>query len=71
MATTGLISRAEAARRLGIAKQTLAIMFMRGDGPPCIAVGRRRLYDPRDLERYIESQRRRSTSDSGDTAANS
>lgn len=44
---------AEAAKIIGIAKTTLAIARMNGDGPPFVRVGRAVLYRRVDLEAWI------------------
>ena len=53
------------ARTLRIAPQTLARWRTEGQGPEWIRVGRRVLYSPKEVERWLSSRRRRSTSDIG------
>jgi len=60
---TGLLSTKEAAKILGLAPQTLAIMRLRGSSLPHVKLGRRCLYDPADLQRYIHQNKRTSTAD--------
>lgn len=61
-----VLSNDEAARFLGLSPRTLPGMRRRGDGPPFIKLGARRLgYLESDLQKWVESQRRRSTSDPG------
>lgn len=56
-----------AARLLGLSPSTLAKMRLRGDGPPFIKAGARViLYAKEDLETWLASRRRRSTSDEGE-----
>ena len=56
----------EAAAFLGFATSTLAKMRLRGDGPQFIKAGQRIvLYDRGDLEEWLASRRRSSTSDPG------
>ena len=52
-ARPGLLSAREARARLGIAERTLR-NWTRPHGPiPAVRVGRRVLYDPRTLDRFI------------------
>lgn len=60
-----LLTTDQAAKRLGLARQTLAIMRLRGSPLPFIKLGRRVLYDPTDIATFIAANRRRSTSDDG------
>jgi predicted DNA-binding transcriptional regulator AlpA len=54
----------QAATATNLSQSTLAKMRMRGDGPPFLKVGGRVvLYDKRDLEAWLETRRRRSTSE--------
>ena len=56
----------EAAALLGLSPSTLAKMRLRGDGPAFLKVGRRAVvYDPADLEEWLATRRRTSTSDDG------
>ncbi|MFN0193342.1 MAG: helix-turn-helix transcriptional regulator [Aestuariivirga sp.] len=54
-----------AAAYTGLAKSTLEKMRIRGDGCPFIRIGRAVLYDPDDLDAWLASNRRKSTSDHG------
>ena len=47
-----LLPTPEAARRLGVAKGTLEVWRSLKKGPKYIKLGRRVLYDPRDLDEY-------------------
>jgi hypothetical protein len=58
-----LLDTEQSAERMGIAKQTAAAWRVRGFGPPHILMGRRVLYDPADLDAWIDSNRHTSTSD--------
>jgi predicted DNA-binding transcriptional regulator AlpA len=61
-----VLSNDAAARFLGLSPRTLPGMRLRGDGPPFIQLGARRIgYLESDLSVWVESQRRRSTSDPG------
>lgn len=53
----------DAAAYTGIAKSTLEKLRVTGGGCPYIRIGRVVLYDPDDLDRWLASHRRRSTSD--------
>ena len=56
----------EAAEYLGLSTSTLAKMRLRGDGPPYLKAGSRIvLYDLGDLEAWLATRRRFSTSDTG------
>ena len=54
-----------AAEYLGVAESTLAKWRMRGDPPTYRKLGRVVVYDQADLDSYLESCRRQSTSDPG------
>ncbi len=64
-----LLNRTEAAHFLGISRRTLEKWAVTGDGPPFYKLGGRVLYDQSDLEDWIASKRRLSTSDPGQEAA--
>ncbi len=54
----------EAAKYIGLAVSTLAKMRLRGDGPWFSKAGRRVvIYDKVDIDNWLASRRRRSTSD--------
>lgn len=59
------LTRKEAACYLRLGESTLAKLFVSGDGPPAIKVGRSVRYDSTDLDAWMSSRRRRSTSDIG------
>ena len=63
-----LLNRTEAAHFLGISRRTLEKWAVTGDGPPFYKLGGRVLYDQSDLEDWIASKRRLSTSDPGQEA---
>lgn len=53
-----------AAEYLGLSTSTLAKMRLRGDGPVYMKAGRRVvLYDAADLEAWLRTRKRRSTSE--------
>ncbi len=55
----------EAARFIGLSKSTLDKLRISGGGPTYLQLGRRVLYDVADLEAWLTSKRRSSTSDNG------
>lgn len=59
------LSTVEAAKYLGISASTLAKLRVYGGGPTFISLGRRRVYDRRDLDGWAAERRRISTSDPG------
>ena len=64
--STGLLTTAEAAKRLGVSKAFLERDRWAGARIPFIKVGNRAVrYRREDLESYIATQARRSTSDPG------
>lgn len=63
------LSAEQAANFLGLAKSTLSKMRLSGDGPAFIKMGRRVAYRPEDLEAWVASNRRLSTSDIGNPNA--
>ena len=52
-----LLSTRSAAEILGISVVLMERMRTQGQGPPFIALGRRRLYRPEDLEAWLEVHR--------------
>ncbi len=54
-----------AADYTGLAKSTLEKLRLNGGGCPYIRIGRVVLYDPDDLDAWLRSHRRKSTSDQG------
>lgn len=48
-----------------LGRQTLAKLRVYGGGPKYIKAGRRVIYDTRDLDAWLESRKRSSTSDNG------
>lgn len=57
-----------AAQRLGLSVSTLNKLRVFGGGPVFLKLGRRVVYDPADLDAWLASKRRRSTSDDGSQA---
>lgn len=53
----------EAAIYTGLAKSTLEKLRVAGGGCPYIRIGRAVIYDRNDLDKWLASHRRRSTSD--------
>ena len=64
-----LLSTKEAARQLGLPKSTLDKMRLTGDGPIFVKRGKSVFYTEEDLTDWINSNRRRSTSDRWSEAA--
>jgi len=62
-AETTCLTVEDAARFLGLSPSTLAKLRLRGDGPAYCKLGRRVVYLRRDLEEWLSSHRRRSTSE--------
>ena len=54
-----------ASKYLGLSASTLAKMRLRGDGPVYLKLSRIVVYDMRDLDAWLTTRRRRSTSDDG------
>jgi hypothetical protein len=59
----------DAAIYMGVASATLAKYRCQGGGPCFYKIGRRVLYDARDLDAYMAAHRRHSTSDTGNTTS--
>ncbi len=53
----------QAAELIGMSKRTLEKWRGEGTGPPFLKLGRRVLYSVADLEEWLRSRRRRSTSE--------
>jgi excisionase family DNA binding protein len=66
--TGHMLTTRQAAAFLGLSASTLNKMRITGHGNlPFIKLGARRVvYDPADLKQWIDAQRRRSTSDTGE-----
>jgi excisionase family DNA binding protein len=60
------LTRKEAAGYLRLGESTLAKLFVSGDGPPAIKVGRAVRYSSADLNQWMNGRRRKSTSDVGE-----
>ena len=59
----------EAAEYVGMSASTLSKRRVFGGGPRYLKLGRRVVYDTRDLEAWLDAHRRASTSDAGDVVA--
>jgi excisionase family DNA binding protein len=59
------LTRKEAAGYLKLGESTLAKLFVSGDGPLAIKIGRSVRYSSVDLNEWMVAKRRRSTSDTG------
>jgi excisionase family DNA binding protein len=60
-----VLSVQDAAVHVGLSRQTMAKLRVYGGGPPFLKLGRRVLYDPSDLDQWLASHRRKSTSEQG------
>ena len=61
-----LLAVEEAAQRIGLSVSTLNKLRVLGGGPIFLKLGRRVAYHVADLNAWLASKRRRSTSDDGD-----
>lgn len=61
-------ARPEAAKYLGISVRTLEGWAVRGGGPRMLKLGSRVVYRRRDLDQWLTSRERASTSDRGQAA---
>ena len=62
---TERLSVAEAARYVGLSQSALDKARLTGDGPTFLKLCRRVVYDTADLDQWLASKRRKSTSDLG------
>jgi predicted DNA-binding transcriptional regulator AlpA len=58
-----VLNTIEAAQLVGLSESTLAKMRLTGNGPVYCKLGRRVVYRPADLERWLQSRTARDTSD--------
>lgn len=58
-----LVTERDASECLGVSVRTLQKWRLQGDSPRFVKLGRAVRYDGKDLEEYIESAPRRSTSE--------
>jgi len=63
-----MLSALEAASYCGSSASTLAKLRLYGGGPHYVKLGRRVVYDPADLDQWLASHRRHSTSDTTEAA---
>ena len=61
-----VLDATQAASLVGLSVSTLAKLRLSGNGPTYCKLGRRIVYRPEDLAAWLEQNRRRSTSDSGE-----
>lgn len=66
--TPRLLSTSAAAEHLGLSAAYLMKLRVHGGGPSFVKMGARVSYDPADLAAWVESNKRRSTSDQGASA---
>ena len=59
------LTRRQAAAYLKLGESTLAKLFVSGEGPPAIKIGRSVRYSSLDLNQWMVTRRRQSTSDIG------
>lgn len=64
-----LLDTRQAATMLNVAESTLEKKRLDGSGPAFCKLGKRVLYSPAALQKYIEENTRRSTSDVGESYA--
>ena len=64
-----LLNTQQAADSLGLSRRTLERWRLEGNGPVFVKLGRRCLYKQSDLVAWVQSNLRRSTSDSGQAVA--
>lgn len=62
------VPTSQAAEEAGLSESNLEKRRLSGDGPEFIKLGRRVLYYPSDIRRWLESNKRLSTSDIGVSA---
>jgi hypothetical protein len=62
------LSTESAATYVGLSTSSLNKLRMGGDGPSFLKLGRRVVYDMRDLDAWLNTRRRRSTCDDGSAA---
>ena len=60
-----VLNAGQVAERIGLSESTLAKLRLSGDGPPYCKLGRRVVYRPDDIDAWIDSNRRCSTSEQG------
>jgi hypothetical protein len=60
-----LLTQAELARQINISERSLERWRVEGAGPEFVKAGRKVLYRPQDIERWLRQCTRRSTSESG------
>jgi predicted DNA-binding transcriptional regulator AlpA len=60
-----MLGTIDAAAYVGLAVQTLAKMRVSGESPPFYKLGRQVLYDRAELDEWVTTRKRRSTSDTG------
>ncbi|KUO56897.1 MAG: hypothetical protein APF80_11205 [Alphaproteobacteria bacterium BRH_c36] len=60
-----MLRTSEAADYCGSSVSTFEKLRVFGGGPQYVKLGRRVVYDPADLNKWLEENRRRSTSDCG------
>lgn len=63
-----LLSTAEAAAQLGLSPGYLKTLRVTGGGPVFVKLSTRVAYDPADLDAWVQTNKRRSTSDQGAAA---
>jgi predicted DNA-binding transcriptional regulator AlpA len=59
----------EAAEYIGLSASTLSKRRVFGGGPKYLKLGRRVVYDTRELDAWLDAHRRASTSDAGEVTA--
>jgi excisionase family DNA binding protein len=65
-----LLNVKETAELLGVSPSYLnKLRLISSEGPPFVKLGARVCYDPADLAAWVNSQKRRSTSDTGEAGS--
>jgi predicted DNA-binding transcriptional regulator AlpA len=59
----GLMSAPQLAERLNVSLSWVNKAHVYGTGPPAVRVGRRRLYDPLDVDNWLATKRQQNTSE--------
>jgi predicted DNA-binding transcriptional regulator AlpA len=65
-----LLRTGQTAKRLGVSERYLEILRVRGDGPPFVSLGRCVRYRPSDVDLWVGTRLRRSTSDQPNATVN-
>ena len=64
-----LLDEKKTAQMLGLSPRTLQMWRLKGEGPPFVRLGAAIRYDLEEVNRWLDDQTRKSTSDPGPAAA--